>query len=203
LSIDPVTTDANTGSSFNRYAYAANNPFKYIDPDGRDPAFTCFVRQEKSDAWNATIGQQPRSEGWHGAQAKSLNEALQMGVGAGTGGILKGAAAIFGSSAKVEIGGAKLFHYTDAAGAKAIEESGKIISNAKGQVFLTAESMSAKEVTNALFIGNSGTKGTHVVELSMKEGAVVTAGKNPKELVHAGTIRNGRQADLKVKLNDN
>jgi uncharacterized protein RhaS with RHS repeats len=37
LSIDPVTTDANTGSSFNRYAYAANNPYKYVDPDGRDP----------------------------------------------------------------------------------------------------------------------------------------------------------------------
>lgn len=35
LSIDPVTTDANTGSSFNRYAYANNNPFKYVDPDGR------------------------------------------------------------------------------------------------------------------------------------------------------------------------
>ncbi len=35
LSIDPVTTDANTGGSFNRYAYANNNPHKYIDPDGR------------------------------------------------------------------------------------------------------------------------------------------------------------------------
>jgi RHS repeat-associated protein len=35
LSIDPVTTDANTGSSFNRYAYANNNPYKYVDPDGR------------------------------------------------------------------------------------------------------------------------------------------------------------------------
>ena len=36
LSIDPVTTDANTGSSFNRYDYASNNPFKFIDPDGRE-----------------------------------------------------------------------------------------------------------------------------------------------------------------------
>jgi RHS repeat-associated protein len=35
LSIDPVSTDANTGTSFNRYKYAANNPYKYIDPDGR------------------------------------------------------------------------------------------------------------------------------------------------------------------------
>jgi RHS repeat-associated protein len=36
LSIDPVTTDANTGGSFNRYAYADNSPYRYIDPDGRD-----------------------------------------------------------------------------------------------------------------------------------------------------------------------
>lgn len=35
LSIDPVSTDASTGGSFNRYAYAANNPYRYIDPDGR------------------------------------------------------------------------------------------------------------------------------------------------------------------------
>jgi hypothetical protein len=35
LSIDPVTTDANTGGSFNRYAYANNSPYRYVDPDGR------------------------------------------------------------------------------------------------------------------------------------------------------------------------
>jgi RHS repeat-associated protein len=35
LSVDPVTTDANTGGSFNRYVYASNNPYKYVDPDGR------------------------------------------------------------------------------------------------------------------------------------------------------------------------
>jgi hypothetical protein len=36
LSIDPVVTDANSGGSFNRYAYADNNPHRFIDPDGRD-----------------------------------------------------------------------------------------------------------------------------------------------------------------------
>ncbi|MFC4932712.1 EndoU domain-containing protein [Massilia sp. GCM10023247] len=38
MSIDPVTTDADTGGGFNRYAYANNSPYKYIDPDGRNPA---------------------------------------------------------------------------------------------------------------------------------------------------------------------
>jgi RHS repeat-associated protein len=36
LSIDPVATDANSGGSFNRYAYTANNPYKYVDSDGRN-----------------------------------------------------------------------------------------------------------------------------------------------------------------------
>jgi RHS repeat-associated protein len=35
LSVDPVTTNPNTGASFNRYSYAANNPYKFTDPDGR------------------------------------------------------------------------------------------------------------------------------------------------------------------------
>jgi len=35
LSVDPVTTDATSGEGFNRYAYAHNNPYKYVDPDGR------------------------------------------------------------------------------------------------------------------------------------------------------------------------
>jgi RHS repeat-associated protein len=38
LSIDPVVADANSGSSFNRYSYANNNPYRYLDPVGRDPA---------------------------------------------------------------------------------------------------------------------------------------------------------------------
>jgi RHS repeat-associated protein len=35
LSIDPVTTDANSGASFNRLAYALNDPYGFVDPDGR------------------------------------------------------------------------------------------------------------------------------------------------------------------------
>ena len=39
MSVDPVLMDSNTGASFNRYVYAENNPFKYIDPDGRQAAY--------------------------------------------------------------------------------------------------------------------------------------------------------------------
>lgn len=35
LSVDPVAPHTDTGRDFNRYAYANNAPFTYIDPDGR------------------------------------------------------------------------------------------------------------------------------------------------------------------------
>jgi len=44
LSVDPVTTDAKTGDHFNRYNYADNNPYKFVDPDGRNPVIAAIVR---------------------------------------------------------------------------------------------------------------------------------------------------------------
>jgi len=38
LSIDPVRVNLNTGGNWNRYAYAGNNPYKFVDPDGRASA---------------------------------------------------------------------------------------------------------------------------------------------------------------------
>ncbi len=35
LSVDPITTNVKDGSSFNRYVYGNNNPYKFKDPDGR------------------------------------------------------------------------------------------------------------------------------------------------------------------------
>jgi RHS repeat-associated protein len=35
LSVDPVPTDVTNGDAFNRFRYASNNPFRFIDPDGR------------------------------------------------------------------------------------------------------------------------------------------------------------------------
>lgn len=35
LSADPIQANPNTGNGFNRYKYASNNSYRYIDPDGR------------------------------------------------------------------------------------------------------------------------------------------------------------------------
>lgn len=35
LSVDPVSPNNRPGSAFNRYRYAAGNPYRFVDPDGR------------------------------------------------------------------------------------------------------------------------------------------------------------------------
>ncbi|MDV3434681.1 RHS repeat-associated core domain-containing protein [Stenotrophomonas sp. C2852] len=41
LSTDPVGPDVDAGANFNRYKYAANNPYSFKDPDGRQECRSC------------------------------------------------------------------------------------------------------------------------------------------------------------------
>lgn len=51
LSADTIVPDREDPQSFNRYAYARNNPVKYVDPDGHCWGFASGIRD-----WNFTIG---------------------------------------------------------------------------------------------------------------------------------------------------
>lgn len=43
MGVDPATVDPGGVHGFNRYAYANNNPYKYVDPDGNSPLDVAFL----------------------------------------------------------------------------------------------------------------------------------------------------------------
>jgi RHS repeat-associated protein len=82
LSVDPVTTDANTGKDFGRYTYVDNNPYSKVDPDGRQGVgptnlFPNFdpMQYLKDVAWEAAKFVGLASGGAGGAAIKGLEGA--------------------------------------------------------------------------------------------------------------------------------
>ena len=199
--IDPNGFEEKNVHSFNRYAYANNNPYKFVDPDGRIAETVWDVANVAMDvaslAGNLAVGN-------YGAAAVDGLGLLIDGVATAVPFVPGGAGMAIKTARGVDAAkeGKTLFHYTDAAGAKGIAESGVIQADAKGRVFLTEQKLSPAEVKDRLFIGRSGDKGSHVVEIQSAEGLAIRQGKNANELIHQGSIRDGRQGTLTVKPNE-
>ena len=43
MGVDPAAVEPGSVHGFNRYAYANNNPYQYVDPDGRSPLDVAFL----------------------------------------------------------------------------------------------------------------------------------------------------------------
>lgn len=60
VSTDPVQPKTNTGENFNRYYYANNNPYKFIDPDGRE---TLVIVNNNTPLIGTHVGAMVRRDG--------------------------------------------------------------------------------------------------------------------------------------------
>ncbi|WP_280113592.1 RHS repeat-associated core domain-containing protein, partial [Pseudidiomarina atlantica] len=67
---DPVGFKASNPMLFNRYAYANNNPYKYVDPDGAEPI--PFSRAELADTRALASGQISRGQFASRAASRSV-----------------------------------------------------------------------------------------------------------------------------------
>jgi uncharacterized protein RhaS with RHS repeats len=63
LSMDPISTDADTGDKFDRYAYASNNPYRYTDPDGQDEKIIFPAQTGSNIPATVTIGSDGSTSG--------------------------------------------------------------------------------------------------------------------------------------------
>lgn len=77
LSVDPVAGSATSGANFNRYWYGNDNPYRFIDPDGRLARGSGFTDKE----WKRFDSAQQRAAGNLEKAAGKITRALETGKG--------------------------------------------------------------------------------------------------------------------------
>ena len=193
LSVDPIVTDANSGKSFNRYSYANNSPFRYVDPDGRESVGEIIDRKatEAANSGNllATYGWAYVGVAWSAFGAEGISQMADKGSSANNGdkisAIAEGAAVVPGGKAlgALAIGGLKTIVETAAVVKKADALTGKMAASyEKIKVLLSQGKAGANQHAlkgdlagkSAADLGGSGKgRGAERVIFSEKENEVI------------------------------
>ena len=79
MGVDPVGFQENNIHSFNRYAYANNNPYKFVDPDGRHPLLIAVA--------DALAAAAPRAIAWFAGKELQTIAVTEAVAGLATGSV--------------------------------------------------------------------------------------------------------------------
>jgi len=92
LSVDPVAANSSPGGNFNRFWYAENSPYKFIDPDGRQSTSWVVAHEalypQNSEQRNQIIDAEIEA-GWLGLEIASYSTG---GIGIARGLLVRGGA---------------------------------------------------------------------------------------------------------------
>jgi RHS repeat-associated protein len=130
LSVDPVRFQEGHAHSFNRYAYAANNPYRYVDPDGRwiedavlgIPSLALGAANFYSNVRDGNYGSAALDAG---GMVLDIGAIAAPGVPGGVG-IAITTGRLGKAAAGAPEGMTTVRHYTDAAGKEAISDAGSL-----------------------------------------------------------------------------
>jgi hypothetical protein len=99
------------------------------------------------------------------------------------------------------------YYYTDLAGYTDITSRIPITirANERNQVFVTQMQYGPYDAWIALFIGNQNKRhnGEYFLEFTLSDGVILTPGTQPNEMIHYGTMRQGREIEFVLRHGPN